>query len=168
MELLCGKCKRIIETEECPYCGSTETREPGSGDECLLAVLANYHSPVFAEALRYREIPFRVETVIGKTSMFREFYVPYGQFDDAFAEMQKLCEGRPLTFQENEVFTDEEMDRMDISQLDGMDAGSLKAFLGRIRNTQKAIRYQEQLWKDRSNLLLEMKEEAEALLEDLS
>ena len=100
--------------------------------------------------------------------MFREFYVPYSRIDDAFDEMQKLCEGRLLAFEENDVFTDEELDRMDISQLEGMDAECLKAFTGRIRNTLKAIKCQEQLWKDRSNLLLEMKEEAESLLEELS
>ncbi len=168
MERLCTRCRRIIETEQCPYCGGAETREPEDTDECLLAVLANYHSSVFAEALRYREIPFRMVTAVGKTSMFREFYVPYGRIDDAFDEMQKLCEGRLLAFEENDVFTDEELDRMDISQLEGMDAESLKAFMGRIRSTMKAIKCQEELWKDRSNLLFEMKEEAEILLEDLS
>ncbi len=168
MERICTRCRRIIETEQCPSCGGTETRFPESTDECLIVVLANYQSSVFAEALRYREIPFRMVTSVGKTTMFREFYVPYGRIDDAFDEMQKLCEGRLLAFEENDVFTDEELDRMDISQLEGMDAESLKAFMGRIRNTMKAIKCQEALWKDRSNLLFEMKEEAELRLEDLS
>ncbi len=168
MERLCTRCRRIIETEQCPSCGGTETRLPESTDECLIVVLANYHSLVFAEALRYRGIPFRMVTTLGKTSMFREFYVPYSRIDDAFDELEKLCEGRLLASEEDQVFTDEELERMDISQLEGMDAESLKAFIGRIRNTMKAIKCQEALWKDRSNLLFEMKEEAELRLEDLS
>ena len=168
MERICTRCKRIIETEQCPSCGGTETRFPESTDECLIVVLANYQSSVFAEALRYRDIPFRMVTSVGKTTMFREFYVPYGRIDDAFDELEKLCEGRLLASEEAQVFTDEELDRMDISQLEGMDAESLKAFMGRIRNTMKAIKCQEALWKDRSNLLFEMKEEAELRLEDLS
>ena len=48
------------------------------------------------------------------------------------------------------LFTGDEIDDMD-----------------KIRRTLKEVRLEEQRWKQRTNRLLDMKEEAEALLEDL-
>ena len=67
-----------------------------------------------------------------------------------------------------ELFSAEEIDRMEASMLDTMDLEELKAYKDRITKTLKAIRVQEQLWKQRTVVLLDMKEEAEYLIDDLS
>ncbi|MBQ6382366.1 MAG: hypothetical protein IJJ42_02040 [Clostridia bacterium] len=65
------------------------------------------------------------------------------------------------------LFTGDEIDDMEAFQLDGLSAEELKAYLDKIRRTLKEVRLEEQRWKQRTNRLLDMKEEAEALLEDL-
>lgn len=67
-----------------------------------------------------------------------------------------------------ELFSAEEIDRMEASMLDDMNLEELKAYKDRIMKTLKAIRVQEQLWKQRTVVLLDMKEEAEYLIDDLS
>ena len=65
------------------------------------------------------------------------------------------------------LFTGDEIDDMEAFQLAGLSAEELKAYLDKIRRTLKEVRLEEQRWKQRTNRLLDMKEEAEALLEDL-
>lgn len=65
------------------------------------------------------------------------------------------------------LFTGDEIDDMEAFQLDDLSAEELKAYLDKIRRTLKEVRLEEQRWKQRTNRLLDMKEEAEALLEDL-
>ena len=67
-----------------------------------------------------------------------------------------------------DLFTADEIDRMEAIMLDSMDLEDLKAYKSRIIRTLKAIKVQEQLWKERSSILLDMKEEAEYLINDLS
>ena len=82
-------------------------------------------------------------------------------FDDLPADTYDEADGSGL-------FDAEEIDRMEASLLDGMDLEELKAYREKISRTLKAIRAREQLWKQRTNVLLDMKEEAECLIEDLS
>ena len=67
-----------------------------------------------------------------------------------------------------DLFTADELDRMEAIMLDSMDLEDLKAYKSRIIRTLKAIKVQEQLWKERTSILLDMKEEAEYLIDDLS
>ena len=67
-----------------------------------------------------------------------------------------------------DLFTADEIDRMEAIMLDSMDLEDLKAYKSRIMRTLKAIKVQEQLWKERTSILLDMKEEAEYLINDLS
>ena len=67
-----------------------------------------------------------------------------------------------------ELFTADEIDRMEAVMLDGMGPDELKAYKNRIVKTLRAIKEQEVLWKQRTNILLDMKEEAENLISDLS
>ena len=67
-----------------------------------------------------------------------------------------------------DLFTADEIDRMEAIMLDSMDLEDLKAYKSRIIRTLKAIKVQEQLWKERTSILLDMKEEAEYLINDLS
>ena len=63
-----------------------------------------------------------------------------------------------------DLFTADEIDRMEAVMLDSMDLEDLKAYKSRIIRTLKAIKVQEQLWKERTSILLDMKEEAEYLM----
>ena len=67
-----------------------------------------------------------------------------------------------------DLFSADEIDRMEAVMLDSMDPEALKAYKSRIMRTLKAIKVQEQLWKERTTILLDMKEEAECLIDDLS
>ena len=67
-----------------------------------------------------------------------------------------------------DLFSADEIDRMEAVMLDSMDLEALKAYKSRIMRTLKAIKVQEQLWKERTTILLDMKEEAEYLIDDLS
>ena len=67
-----------------------------------------------------------------------------------------------------DLFTADEIDRMEAIMLDSMDLENLKAYKSRIIRTLKAIKVQEQLWKERTSILLDMKEETECLIDDLS
>ena len=67
-----------------------------------------------------------------------------------------------------DLFSADEIDRMEAVMLDSMDLETLKAYKNRIMRTLKAIKVQEQLWKERTTILLDMKEEADYLIDDLS
>ena len=67
-----------------------------------------------------------------------------------------------------DLFSADEIDRMEAVMLDNMDLEALKAYKSRIMRTLKAIKVQEQLWKERTTILLDMKEEADYLIDDLS
>ena len=67
-----------------------------------------------------------------------------------------------------DLFGADEIDRMEAVMLDSMDLEDLKAYKSRIMRTLKAIKVQEQLGKERTSILLDMKEEAEYLINDLS
>ena len=67
-----------------------------------------------------------------------------------------------------DLFSADEIDRMEAVMLDNMDPEALKAYKSRIMRTLKAIKVQEQLWKERTTILLDMKEEADYLIDDLS
>lgn len=67
-----------------------------------------------------------------------------------------------------DLFGADEIDRMEAVMLDSMDLEDLKAYKSRIMRTLKAIKVQEQLWRERTSILLDMKEEAEYLINDLS
>lgn len=67
-----------------------------------------------------------------------------------------------------DLFSADEIDRMEAVMLDSMDLEALKAYKSRIMRTLKAIKVQEQLWKERTSILLDMKEETEYLIDDLS
>jgi hypothetical protein len=62
-----------------------------------------------------------------------------------------------------DLFTADEIDRMEAIMLDSMDLEDLKAYKSRIIRTLKAIKVQEQLWKEHTSILLDMKEETECL-----
>ena len=67
----------------------------------------------------------------------------------------------------NDLFTADEIDRIEAVMLDDMNPEELEAYRNRIIKTLKEIKAQERMWKQRSNILLDMKEEAECLISDL-
>ena len=175
MVRICEKCRRIIMEEVCPVCGSTETREPADDDRAFLITTSDAASAaVLSEFLNQKDIPFRMNTVsIGKYSVIRDFYVPYSCLEEAQREMAKLWKEEPAGDAWNEelgsdVFQADEIDQMECSILDGMDLEELKAYKDKISKTLKEIKALEQLWKERTNRLLDMREEAENLIDELS
>ena len=66
-----------------------------------------------------------------------------------------------------DVFHAEEIDQMEWADLDDMELEELKAYKDKLVKTLKEIKAQEQQWKTRVTKLLDMKEEAESLIEDL-
>lgn len=169
MELLCAKCRHLVDAEQCSYCGSTETRVPEDGDSCYLISLTGPGANVLAIRLEKSGIPFRkLMTNVSRITVTFAFYVPYGRLDDALAETEKLWGDDQAMVNDNLVFTAEEIDDMDIGNLENMELEELKAYKTKIVNTLKEIRFQEQKWKERTNLLLDMREEAENLIDDLS
>ena len=176
MALICEKCRRIIMEDVCPFCGSTETREPADDDRAFLITTSDAASAaVISELLNQKDIPFRMNTIsIGKYSVTRDFYVPYSRLEEAEIEVGKLWkEEQPAgdAWSEgfgSDVFQAEEIDQMEWSDLDGMDLDGLKAYKEKITKTLKEIKAQEQLWKERANRLLDMREEAGNLIDELS
>ncbi len=69
---------------------------------------------------------------------------------------------------DNAVFSAEEIDEIDIGSPGNMDLEELKAYKAKIISTLKEIKFKEQRWKERANLLLDIRKEAENLVEDLS
>ena len=78
--------------------------------------------------------------------------------------MDWICGGGPG----DGLFDADEIDRMEASMLDGLSLEELKAYKDRISRTLKEIKAQEQQWKQRTVILLDMREEAECLIDDLS
>ena len=68
---------------------------------------------------------------------------------------------------DTDLFSAEEIDQMEAVMLDDLDLDALKEYKSRIVKTLKAIKVQEQLWKQRTTVLLDMKEEAECLIRDM-
>ena len=169
MELYCTVCSHIVDTEKCPHCGSLETRVPENSDYFFLTEVTGSMAVVLEGELKKRGIPYRMHTTeMDKVYMFRSFYVSYSRIDDAFKVIHELW-GEPVPhLNENELFAAEEIDRMDVSQVENLSLEELTAYKDKIMKTLKAIKYREQQWKERSNLLLDMKEEVENLIEDLT
>ena len=59
----------------------------------------------------------------------------------------------------NDLFDAQEIDLMEASVLDDLSLEDLQEYRDRITKTLKEIRRQEQLWKQRTVILLDMKEE---------
>ena len=72
-----------------------------------------------------------------------------------------------IGWNEEELFSADEIDRMEAADLDGMSLEELKACRSKIMKMLKEIKVQEQLWKQRTAILLDMKEEAECLIRDM-
>ena len=169
MELLCTKCLHLTETEQCSNCGSLETRVPGDEDLCYLNTISLPRSTFFAIWLEQNGIPFRKQFLdMDKYGATYRFYVPYGRLDDIEAMREKYWKENHEMMNDDLVFSAEEIDGMDIDNLYNMGLEELEAYKVKINNTLKNIRLQEQKWRDRTNQLLEMRQEAENLIEDLS
>ena len=68
----------------------------------------------------------------------------------------------------NNLFDAQEIDLMEASVLDDLSLEDLQEYRDRITKTLKEIRRQEQLWKQRTVILLDMKEEVEYQIEERS
>lgn len=173
-EMICEKCRRIIVEDVCPICGCTDVHEPAENDHAFLITADHAGSVMVSKILEQKDIPYKMATVqIGKYSVTRDFYVPYGRLEEAELELDNFSVNKQPTEDflneglGQDVFHAEEIDQMEWADLDDMELEELKAYKDKIVKTLKEIKAQEQQWKTRVTKLLDMKEEAEGLIEDL-
>ncbi len=173
-EMICEKCRRIIVEDVCPICGCTDVHEPAENDHAFLITADHAGSVMVSKILEQKDIPYKMATVqIGKYSVTRDFYVPYGRLEEAELELDNFSVNKQPTEDflseglGQDVFHAEEIDKMEWADLDDMELEELKAYKDKIVKTLKEIKAQEQQWKTRVTKLLDMKEEAESLIEDL-
>ena len=173
-EMICEKCRRIIVEDVCPICGCTDVHEPAENDHAFLITADHAGSVMVSKILEEKEIPYKMATVqIGKYSVTRDFYVPYGRLEEAELELDNFSVNKQHTEDflseglGQDVFHAEEIDQMEWADLDDMELEELKAYKDKIVKTLKEIKAQEQQWKTRVTKLLDVKEEAESLIEDL-
>ena len=173
-EMICEKCRRIIVEDVCPICGCTDVHEPAENDHAFLITADHAGSVMVSKILEQKDIPYKMATVqIGKYSVTRDFYVPYGRLEEAELELDNFSVNKQPTEDflseglGQDVFHAEEIDQMEWADLDNMELEELKAYKDKIVKTLKEIKAQEQQWKTRVTKLLDMKEEAESLIEDL-
>ena len=173
-EMICEKCRRLIVEDVCPLCGSTDVHEPAEDDRCFLVTADHSGSVVVSKILEQKEIPYKMASVqIGKYSLTRDFYVPYGRLDEAETALSDFGKNEPAAedfLSEGfgpDLFHAEEIDKMEWADLDNMELDELKAYKEKISRTLKEIKAQEQQWKTRITKLLDMREEVENLIEDM-
>ena len=173
-EMICEKCRRIIVEDVCPICGSTDVHEPAENDHAFLITADHAGSVMVSKILEQNDIRYKMATVqIGKYSVTRDFYVPYGRLEEAELELDNFSVNKQPTEDflseglGQDVFHAEEIDQMEWADLDDMELEELKAYKDKIVKTLKEIKAQEQQWKTRVTKLLDMKEEAEGLIEDM-
>ncbi len=173
-EMICEKCRRIIVEDVCPICGCTDVHEPAENDHAFLITADHAGSVMVSKILEQKDIPYKMATVqIGKYSVTRDFYVPYGRLEEAELELDNFSVNKQPTEDflseglGQDVFHAEEIDQMEWADLDDMELEELKAYKDKIVKTLKEIKAQEQQWKTRVTKLLDMKEEAESLIEDM-
>ena len=173
-EMICEKCRRIIVEDVCPICGCTDVHEPAENDHAFLITADHAGSVMVSKILEQKDIPYKMATVqIGKYSVTRDFYVPYGRLEEAELELDNFSVNKQPTEDflseglGQDVFHAEEIDQMEWADLDNMELEELKAYKDKIVKTLKEIKAQEQQWKTRVTKLLDRKEEAEGLIEDL-
>ena len=172
--MICEKCRRIIVEDVCPICGCTDVHEPAENDHAFLITADHAGSVMVSKILEQKDIPYKMATVqIGKYSVTRDFYVPYGRLEEAELELDNFSVNKQPTEDflseglGQDVFHAEEIDQMEWADLDDMELEELKAYKDKIVKTLKEIKAQEQQWKTRVTKLLDMKEEAESLIEDM-
>ena len=108
--MYCEKCKRIIEGERCPACGSKKVRNPESGDLCFVTEQDYVSSGILEDILQQNGVPFLKKDVMGagmaiKVGPFLErsrFYVPYERYQEAETIAEDLLsvseeEAEPVT-----------------------------------------------------------------------
>ena len=96
--MYCEKCRRIIETERCPFCRGRRGRAPEPKDPCFLTEKDYISSGILEDVLRQNGVPFLKKDVMGAGMAIKvgpmlersRFYVPYEQLKSAMTVMDEL------------------------------------------------------------------------------
>ena len=96
--MYCEKCKRIIETELCPFCKRSKVREPEQGDLCFLTEQDYISSGILEDILKQNSIPYLKKDVMGAGLAIKvgpmldrsRFYVSYEQLSNAKTVVDEL------------------------------------------------------------------------------
>lgn len=97
--MYCEKCKRIIEADRCPACGSRKVREPEPGDPCFLTEQDYLFSGILSDLLKQNGIHFLIKNVLGAGISVKvgpmldrsRFYVPLEQLESARSVLDELA-----------------------------------------------------------------------------
>lgn len=173
MEYLCVKCRRLAETEQCPWCGSRETKEAEGSDYCYLSEWGGEEAGALADLLNLNSIPFQTRKSPCDTKRtYYSFFVPYRALEDAKDTILTQLSGSRAAAEgardDSGPFDGDEVDRMEMVELDGMSLEELRAYKDRLNRTLKWVRVQEKEWKRRTTVLMDMREEAENLIDEMS
>ena len=131
MEYLCVKCRRLAETEQCPWCGSRETKEAEGSDYCYLSEWGGEEAGALADLLNLNSIPFQTRKNPCDTKRtYYSFFVPYRSLEDAKDTILTQLSGSRAAAEgardDSGPFDGDEVDRMEMVELDGMSLDELR------------------------------------------
>ena len=89
--MYCEKCKHLVDENLCPYCESSELREPKVDDFCFLTQTDALFVNVLMDVLDQNHIPAQrknatemaLNVLMGQNYVRYNVYVPYAFFEDA-------------------------------------------------------------------------------------
>ena len=184
MNLYCEKCNRIVETDPCPYCGSTPVRTEESPDLCFLTEQGFVQATILGDILTQNGIPYmtKMRSIKGCgaiTMSNRLFYVARERLEAARSVVEDLFytheeEGTNDQLVEGllkdgaDVFAPEEIDDLDAFMPEKMNLEELTRFKKKLAASLKEMKLQERLCRERIDLLRDMIDETDYLFEDLS
>lgn len=181
MSMYCEKCSQVFETELCPSCGSEGTRMPEPGDLCFLTEQGYVQASILADILTQSGIPYmtRMRSIKGCGTImmsnrlffvaFRDLEIARNVVNELFytheedAQNNQPVEG--MLREENEVFTPEEIDLLEVPE--NISPEDLALFSKKLKATLREMKLQERLCKERIDVLRDMIDDTDFMLEDM-
>ena len=181
MSMYCEKCSQVFETELCPSCGSEGTRMPEPGDLCFLTEQGYVQASILADILTQSGIPYmtRMRSIKGCGTImmsnrlffvaFRDLEIARNVVNELFytheedAQNNQPVEG--MLREENEVFTPEEIDLLEVPE--NISPEDLALFSKKLKASLREMKLQERVCRERIDLLRDMIDDTDFMLEDM-
>lgn len=181
MSLYCENCRRVLESERCPVCGSAAVRAPEPMDLCFLTEQGYVQASILADILTQQGIPYmtKMRSIKGCATIMmgnRLFYVACRDLEAAqnvvnelfYTHEEEAEDAQPvegMLRDDAEAFKPEEIDSLYVPENANLE--ELARFGKRLKATLKEMKQQERLCKERIDLLRDMIDETDFLLEDM-
>ena len=181
MSMYCEKCSQVFETELCPSCGSEGTRMPEPGDLCFLTEQGYVQASILADILTQSGIPYmtRMRSIKGCGTIMmsnRLFFVAFRDLEIArnvvnelfYTHEEDAQNNQPVVGmlrEENEVFTPEEIDLLEVPE--NISPEDLALFSKKLKASLREMKLQERVCRERIDLLRDMIDETDFMLEDM-